>query len=239
MNQPKPLQDKVILITGANRGIGRALSLLVAKLGAEVILVGRAIKQLESLYDEIEALGAKEPAIYPINLLQATPDHIIELKNNIEGLFGRLDILVHNAGITGPLTPIAQLAPHDWQQILQINLNVPYLLTHGLLPLLQKSKAGKILFPIPNDLDHTKAFWGAYQASKQGLKSLATCLSKELNHTTVESHCIMLPKTQTDATLKAYPGLKKEDFCDTNTTASYYLPFMGLKETTEESLTVS
>jgi NAD(P)-dependent dehydrogenase (short-subunit alcohol dehydrogenase family) len=229
------LQNRVVLITGANKGIGKELSLLCAKLGAEVILTGRNVKQLETVYDEICEHDYPEPAIFPINLPKATPQHILDLKENIDSLFGKLDILVHNAGMTGPLTPIQHLKPQDWQQIIQLNLNAPYLLTSILLPLIQKSDSGRIIFPIPREANQNKAFWSAYAASKAGLQSFAKTLNQELINSTAKSICLELPKTQTELTLKAYPGIDLDKYCSAKECAALYIPHLYELKDSEKS----
>ena len=222
--------NKTILVTGANRGIGKALSLFCAKEGAEVILVGRNLKGLEKVYDEICELGGKEPAIYPINLLQATPEHIQELTTNINDMFGKLDILIHNAAITGDIAPCELIKPIDWLQVIQLNLNVPFLLTQGLMPLLKKAPKARVCFALPQDNEFPKAYWGAYGASKAGLRHFALSLNKELQLSSVDCHCIQLPKAQTDMMRKAYPGCDAGDFVSINEIISQYKPYLHLEK---------
>ncbi len=205
------MKDKVVLITGAGQGIGRALSIDLAKGGSTVILVGKTLKKLESVYDEIVALGAPEPAIYPINLLNMTPEHANECVENTRRLFGRLDVLIHHAGISGPICQVDHLAPHQWQQVVHLNLNVPYLLTHAFLPLLRQTAHSKIIFTVADEASHPKAYWSAYSASKSGLVAFAQSLHEELEaNTTISVHCINPGKVRTAFRMRAYPGIEPE-----------------------------
>lgn len=202
------LAEKIILVTGASRGIGKALALSTASQGATVILLGSQLKKLEAVYDEIVAHGYPEPAIFPINLLRTQPEHIDELVHNIGQQFGRLDGLVHNAGISGQITPLEHLLPHKWQEVIQINLNIPYLLTHKLLPLLKLSISASIIFTIADEALNAKAYWSAYSASKFGIMGLAQALQQELEtNTRIRVHCVNPGKVRTALRINAYPGI--------------------------------
>lgn len=218
------LHEKVILVTGASRGIGRALALAVAKEGATVILVSKSVKKLEAVYDEITALGYPEPAIHPINLVKMTPDDAHTLAESIEKMFGRCDAIIHNAGISGPITPVEHLAPHQWQEIVHLNLNVPYLLTYALLPLLKKSTTASILFTTADEANRGKAYWGAYSASKSGVRGLAQTLHEELeNNTTIRVNCINPGKVRTALRVNAYPGIDPEEFPAPESITEHYI----------------
>jgi NAD(P)-dependent dehydrogenase (short-subunit alcohol dehydrogenase family) len=205
---PNCLADQIILITGASSGIGRALALQAAKYGATTILIGKTLKKLESLYDQIVQAGYPEPAIHPLNLRSAEPKHALELAQSIHSLFGRLDAVVHNAGMSGQIAPLEHLPPHVWQEVIQVNLNAPFLLTHALLPLLKESKYASILFTTPDESHHPKAYWGAYSASKKGLLGLAKTLHLELeDNTTIRVNCINPGCVRTALRVNAYPGI--------------------------------
>ena len=133
------LKDHVILITGAGDGIGAAVAKDCAAKGATVILLGKTIKKLEKVYDEIIAAGYPEPAIYPLDLLQAREEQYQQLAEVIEKEFGKLDGLVHNAGLLGSLIPLANHSTEQWIKVMQVNLHAPYLMTQACLPLLKKS----------------------------------------------------------------------------------------------------
>ena len=144
--KPNSLNNRVVLVTGASKGIGRSVAKAYAKQGATVILLARSIPELESLYDEIDEAGYPTAAIYPFNLANAAPKDYEDLAANIEKHFGRLDGLLHNAAILGSLTPIEHYPLEQWYQVLQVNLNSAYLLSHVTLPLLKKSSDASIIF---------------------------------------------------------------------------------------------
>ncbi len=218
------LAGKVILITGASSGIGRALAKACAMQGASTILLGKSLKKLESLYDEIMAANCPEPAIHPLNLVQTQPKDAYELAQHIQQLFGKLDAIVHNAAITGPITPLEHLAPEKWQEVIQLNLNVPFLLTHALLPLLRLSKDPSILFTSANEANQAKAYWSAYSASKFGVTGLAQSLHEELSdNTDVRINCINPGIVRTDLRVKSFPGIEPSTFPSPEEVVPYYI----------------
>ena len=125
------LAGRVILVTGAGDGIGKAVSLAFAAHGATVILLGRTTSKLESVYDDIVTAGGDKPAIYPMDLQGAVPDDYQQLAQRIESEFGRLDGLLHNAGLLGSLTSIEHYDPMEWLRVIQVNLHAPFLLTQA------------------------------------------------------------------------------------------------------------
>ncbi|MGD9591246.1 MAG: YciK family oxidoreductase [Candidatus Berkiella sp.] len=219
----QPLKDQVILITGAGSGIGRSLAMHAAQMGATTILLGKTLKHLETLYDEIMANNYPEPAIHPLNLLQAQPKDANELATSIQNLFGRLDAIIHNAGCTGPITPLEHLAPQKWIDVIQLNLNVPFLLTHALLPLLHLSSKASILFTSANESTHAKAYWSAYSASKFGIMGLAQSLHEELENTHIRVNTINPGVVRTNLRIKAYPGIDPLTFTSSDDVVPYYL----------------
>ena len=140
------LKDKVIMVTGAGDGIGRAAAITYAQHGATVILLGKTLEKLEAVYDQIEALGAPQAAIIPLDLSTATEREYIELTDNIDSEFGRLDGLLHNASLLGMRTPIENYDPITWEKVMKVNAYAPFILTQNLLPLLRLSENGTIAF---------------------------------------------------------------------------------------------
>ncbi|EHQ52096.1 short-chain dehydrogenase/reductase SDR [Ectothiorhodospira sp. PHS-1] len=173
---PDLLKDRVILVTGATGGIGRALSLACAAHGATVILLDKAIKSLEKVYDEIEAAGGPQPAIYPMNLEGATAKDYQDLAENVGNEFGRLDGLVHNAAFVGYLTPLKHYDLELWARVMTVNLHAPFLLTHAVLPLLEQSPDPSVVF---STHDCQKAYWGGFGVAKAGQQGLMDILAKE------------------------------------------------------------
>lgn len=201
------LNDRVILITGANDGIGHALAVRSACLGAQVILHGRNTKKLEAVYDEIVAIeGTMRPSIAVLDLSIADGDAYSTLAKSIEEEFGRLDGLVHNAGILGQRLSIEQYDVTEWQRVLHINLTAPFVLTQHAIPLLRQSKDPSIIFTSSGVGRVGKAFWGAYSVSKFGVESLSQILANENLHTALRVNCVNPGPVRTKMRLEAYPA---------------------------------
>jgi NAD(P)-dependent dehydrogenase (short-subunit alcohol dehydrogenase family) len=175
--QVPDLTGRTLLVTGAGAGLGEALALAAGQAGAEVILLGRSVRKLESVHDRILADGGPQPAILPLDLEGATPDDYHDIAERIDDQCGRLDALIHNAAITGPLTPLEQYPPLEWMRVMQVNLNAPALLTQACIPLLRKAPSPKVLFIGDR---RAQAYWGAYGVAKTGLDALAKMLDQEL-----------------------------------------------------------
>ena len=159
------LNSKVILVTGANKGFGLAISMDLAKAGATVIMLGRDLSSLEYAYDAVVDAGYKEPILYPLDLEGASPENYQELQDNILEKFNRLDGLIHNAAILGTQMPIDQYDIKLWYSTLQINLSAPFMLTQFLIPALKKSDDARILFLSSSVGRKARAYWGAYSIS--------------------------------------------------------------------------
>lgn len=202
----KQLTGHVILITGASRGLGRALAIALAELGATIILMARTVPLLEQVYDEIVAQGSPEPAIYPLDLVNASPDDYREVSNRITNTFGRLDGIIHNAALLGQLTPIEHYDIKQWFTVMQSNINAPFLLTQALLPLLKQSNDARLLFTSANEGEQGKAYWGAYGVSKFALTGLAQTLQQELEETAIHVHVVNPGIMQTRLRSQAYPA---------------------------------
>ncbi len=173
------LHERVIAITGAGDGIGRALALACARHGATVVLIGRTIAKLEAVYDSIEEAGGPQPAIYPIQLATATQRDYEEAADRLGEAFGRLDGLVHNAAELGILSPVHMIDPESWYRALQVNLNAPFLITRAWLPLLSRSSDASMIFTTDAVAREGKPFWGAYGVSKRAIEAFADILAHE------------------------------------------------------------
>jgi NAD(P)-dependent dehydrogenase (short-subunit alcohol dehydrogenase family) len=201
------LQDRIILVTGAGAGIGRAAALAYAALGATVVLAGRTLEKLEQVYDEIEAAGHPQPAIVPLNLESATEHEYQELANTLEQEFGHLDGLLHNASLLGLRTPIESYDPVVWNQVMQVNVNASFMLTQALIPLLNASQDASIVFTTSSVGRTGKAYWGAYGVSKFATEGLAQILAQELENTSnTRVNCINPGATRTQMRASAYPA---------------------------------
>ena len=204
---PDLLKDRIILVTGAGDGIGRACARACAAHGATVILLGRTIRKLELVYDEIEQAGHPQPAIYPLNLEGATAKDYEDLATTLKQEFGRLDGLLHNAAMLGTLTPIAHYDVELWYKSIQVNLNAPFLLTQACLALLMDSPDASVVFTSDRVGRHGRAYWGAYGIAKAGIEGLMQTLADELEtNTRVRVNSIDPGAVRTAMRALAYPG---------------------------------
>ena len=225
---PDLLKDRVILITGATDGIGKALALSVAKLGAQVILHGRNVKKLESVYDEIVAVEASaRPSIAAIDLATADSDAYVSLANSTSNEFGRLDGLVHNASILGQRLSIEQYDAAEWQQVMHVNLTAAFALTQVLLPLLKESPDPSIIFTSSGVGRVGKPFWGAYAVSKFGTEGLSQILANEHEHSALRVNCINPGPTRTKMRLAAYPAEDRDALRTPEDVLPAYLYLLG------------
>ena len=207
--QPAPLSlaDRVILITGAGDGIGRAAARAFAEQGATVILLGKTQGKLEQVYDEIIAAGYAEPVIVTLDLQYLTPDTARDLASMIEQETGRLDGLLHNAALLGSITAIQDYSPDRWQQVMQVNLHAAFLLTQALLPLMQQAPDASIVFTSSSVGRKGRAFWGAYAVSKCAIEGLSETLADELDGVSaIRVNTINPGATRTRMRTAAYPG---------------------------------
>ena len=204
--QEGELEGKVILVTGANRGFGLAITKDLAKAGATVIMLGRDLGSLEYAYDAVVDAGYKEPILYPLDLEGATPENYQELQDNILDKFKKLDGLIHNAAILGTQMPIDQYDIKLWYSTLQINLSAPFMLTQFLIPTLMKSDDARILFLSSTVGREARAYWGAYSVSKFGIEGFAKTLSEELEKTQITVNTINPGKIRTEMRRTAYPA---------------------------------
>ncbi|MDX1656005.1 MAG: YciK family oxidoreductase [Candidatus Competibacteraceae bacterium] len=224
--QPAPdlLQDRVILVTGAGDGLGRAAARRFADHGATVILLGRTIPKLTAIYDEIEGSGGAH-GIYPINFEGATPKDYLDLAEVVEKEFGRLDGLLHNAANVGALTPILHYDLELWYKVLQTNLNAPFMLTRALLPLLARAPDASLVF---SEDRAERAYWGAYGVSKGAIRSLMKILADELEaNTPVRVNAIYPGKVRTKLRLKVYPAADPGQWAEPEAVMGPYLYLMG------------
>lgn len=229
--QPAPdlLKDRIILVTGAGAGIGRAAALSYAAHGATVILLGRTVEKLEAVYDEIEANGHPEPAIIPLDMEGATASDYQEIADKIRETFGRLDGLLHNASLLGNLTPIEHYDPETWNKVMQVNVNGHFLMTRAFIPLLRESGDGSIVFTSSSVGRKGRAHWGAYAVSKFATEGLMEILADELNdeRNNVRVNSLNPGGTRTQMRLMAYPGENPERNPEPHEIMDAYLYLMG------------
>ena len=200
------LRDRVVLVTGAAGGLGRATAIAAAASGATVILLGRKVPQLEKVYDAVAALGRAQPAIYPMDLSGATAKDYADLAATIETEFGRLDGIVHAAAHFDSLRPALNIAPEEWLRALHVNLSAPFLLTQACGELLSRADDASVVFVLDDPDRMRRAHWGGYGVAKQALSGLAAILHDEWENTPVRVHTVVPPPMRTALRRAAYYG---------------------------------
>jgi NAD(P)-dependent dehydrogenase (short-subunit alcohol dehydrogenase family) len=228
--QPDPdlLKGRVILVTGCGDGIGRAAAINYALHGATVVLHGRSINKLEIIYDEIEALGAPQPAILPLQLSSASAHDYDTLFHTLDKQFGRLDGILHNAGILGERVTLENYPAEVWDEVLNVNLRAPFVLTQALLPLLKRSDSASIIFTSSGVGRDARAEWGAYSVSKFGIEALSQIFAREFaDQDNIRFNCINPGGTRTAMRAKAYPSEDPKTLPTPEDIMPAYLYLMG------------
>ncbi len=201
------LANRTIVVTGAGDGIGRSAAKTYAAFGATVILVGKTISKLESVYDDIENAGHPKAAIYPLHLGGAVTKDYRDMHDVLEKEFGKIDGLLHNASILGDRKAIAQTDSEQWLEVMQINLNAEFMMTQALLPLLEQSDDASIIFTSSSVGRKGRAYWGAYGVSKFATEGLMQTLAEELANTSnIRVNSLNPGATNTPMRRTAYPG---------------------------------
>ena len=200
----QPLINRIALVTGASRGIGRAAALALAAAGAHVVAVARTQGALEALDDEVKALSGLSATLVPMDI---TEDGALDqLGGAIHQRFGRLDVLVHAAAILGPLTPVAHLDPAHWDKVVATNLTATYRLIRSVEPLLRASDRPRAIFLTSGRAARPKAFWGAYGATKAALDNLVCAWADELEQTNIRAVLLDPSAMRTRMRAEAMPG---------------------------------
>ncbi|MGQ0672828.1 MAG: SDR family NAD(P)-dependent oxidoreductase [Hyphomicrobium sp.] len=199
----KRLKDRLALVTGASRGLGRAVAVALGAEGAHVVLVGRTVGALEEVDDEVRAKGGKA-TIVALDL--SAGDKLDQLGPALYQRWGKLDILVLNAGILGPLSPLAHITSDAWSSVVDINLNANWRLIRTLDPLLRRSEAGRVVVVTSGAASGENAYWGPYAVSKAALEALARTYAAEMQSTTVRVNIVNPGAMRTAMRAKAFPG---------------------------------
>lgn len=200
------LKDKVILVTGAGAGIGKQAALSYAEHGATVILLGRTVTKLEQTYDEIESAGYPQAAIIPLDMKGASKQNYLDMADTIEQQFGRLDGILHNAGLLGVISPFEQIGEDSFDDVMQVNVKAQFLMTQALLPLLHKSDDARIVYTSSSVGHQGRAFWGTYSISKFATEGMMQVLADELADSKIKVNAINPGATRTGMRAKAYPA---------------------------------
>jgi NAD(P)-dependent dehydrogenase (short-subunit alcohol dehydrogenase family) len=226
--QPDELRGRVILVTGAGDGIGRAVSLALARAGAQVILLGRTVRKLEAGHAENAKLWAAEASIVPLDLERALAADYEAVAAAIEQRYGRLDGLLHNAALLGTLTPIEQYDVPTFMRVMHVNVTAEFVLTRQLLPLLRGSPDGALLFTSSGVGNRGRAYWGAYSISKFAVEGMAQVLAQELEGTSsVRVNIIDPGRVRTRMRRQAYPSEAPESLPTADALTAPYLALLG------------
>ena len=205
--RPDELAGRVIAVTGASGGIGRAVALACAQFGATVILIGRNARKLEAVHGEIETAGGPEPIIALLDLEKAIASDYDQLASAVSERFGRLDGLLHNAGILGTLSPIEHHDVPTWCRVMHINVTAAFALTQVLLPALKKSQDASVLFTSSSVGRRGRAYWGAYAVSKFATEGFMQVLAAEIeNITSIRVNSLNPGRARTMMRRQAYPA---------------------------------
>lgn len=229
------LKDRIALITGASRGIGRAVALAYAREGAHIIAVARTSGALEELDDEIGAAGGSATLVR-LNLTHSAK--VDALGPTIFQRWGKLDILIANAGILGTLTPLGHVNERDWQQVLDINLTANWRLIRTLDPLLKKSDAGRAIFVTSGAARNCRPYWGPYSVSKAALEALVKTYAGELAQTSVRANLLNPGAVATAMRAKAMPGEDPETLATPDDIAETFVK-MALPEFSDNGVIVN
>lgn len=222
------LEGRIILVTGAASGIGRAAAKSFAAHAATVVLLDKVIPRLESLYDEIQDAGGPEPAIYPLNLEGASLKDYEDLAETLKREFGRLDGLLHNAALLGGLTPLGQYDLELWTRVMQVNLHAPYLLTRCCLDVLARSTDASVVFTAADVGRRARAYWGAYGISKFAVEGMMQILADELEeNSSIRVNTLDPGPVRTAMQVSAYPAANPAQWSEPEAIMPAYLYIMG------------
>jgi NAD(P)-dependent dehydrogenase (short-subunit alcohol dehydrogenase family) len=226
---PRELEDRVIAITGASDGIGRAVALASARHGARLILLGRNQRKLEGVLGEIKALGAApEATVAVLDLAKALAADYDRLAAAVLERFGRLDGLLHNAGDLGTLSPIEHYDVPTWCRVMHVNVTAAFALTQVLLPALKSSADASILFTTSGVGRRGKAYWGAYAVSKFAIEGLTQVLAQELEGiTSIRVNALNPGPARTRMRRQAYPAEDIEKLPEPRELTAPYLALLG------------
>jgi NAD(P)-dependent dehydrogenase (short-subunit alcohol dehydrogenase family) len=225
---PQELTGRVIAVTGAGDGIGRAVALACAEYGAEVVLIGRTAEKLQAVHAMIENAGAASASIAVLDLETAVARDYDALAAAILERYARLDGLVHNAAILGMLAPIEHYDVPTWCRVLHVNLTAAFALTQVLLPHLKASRDASVLFTTSAVGRRGRAYWGAYAVSKFGIEGLTQMLAAELeNVSAIRVNALNPGRARTRMRRQAYPAEELESLPLPATLTRPYVALLG------------
>jgi NAD(P)-dependent dehydrogenase (short-subunit alcohol dehydrogenase family) len=199
----KPLADRIALVTGASRGIGAATALALARAGAHIVAVARTVGGLEELDDEIQAAGGSATLV-PLDVRDH--DGIARLAQALSERYRRLDVLIGNAGVGGPSSPLEHVEPKAWDEVMAVNVTANWHLIRHMGPLLRLSDAGRAVFISSGSASNARAYRGSYAAAKAALEVLARTYANETLSTAVRVNVFVPGPTRTRLRAAVMPG---------------------------------
>lgn len=225
--RPDELAGRVIAITGPTRGIGHSIALACARHGAEVVLIGRNVKKLEAVHAEIETHGG-QATIAVLDLERSLAPEYEAVANGVQERYGRLDGLLHNAGILGTLAPIEHYDVPTWCRVMQVNVTAAFALTKVLLPALKRSQDASVVFISSTVGRHGRAYWGAYAASKFAVEGLSQVLAAEVAEISqIRVNTLNPGATRTLMRRQAFPSENPADLPAPEELIGPYLALLG------------
>jgi NAD(P)-dependent dehydrogenase (short-subunit alcohol dehydrogenase family) len=226
--RPDLLAGRVILVTGASSGLGRAASLAFARHGATVALLARNEAKLEAVYDEIIAAGGAEPAMFPYDLTIADDRSMETLAGTIAHHLKRLDGMLHSAHQFYNLTPLTLQTLDQWQTLMRVNLIAPFALTRACMPLLKQAPDASVVFTGETHGHQPAAFWGGYAVAKSGLETLTRIWADEISpEETLRINTLIPGQVATSLRARTHPGLAPETLPSPDDLMPWYLYLMG------------
>lgn len=222
------LAGRIILISGAGGGLGGVAAKACAAAGARIVLLDRAVKSLERIHDEILASGALQPAIYPLDLGNASESDFLELAEIIEANFGALHGLLHSAAELGSLGPLADVGMGQWDALLRVNLTAVHALTRALLPLMQRADDASLVFTSDSSARMGRAYWGGYGVAKMALEGMARMWAEELASAGRIRVNVLTPgPVRSPLRRKSHPGELPEETPPPESLAARYVYLLG------------
>ena len=217
-------ENKVIMVTGAANGIGKAVTIALAEHGATVLMLDKKSRHLEKLFDEIVDRGFEEPIIIPIDLMEVTPESATELAQAIVNDIGKLDGVLHNAAELGSPSPLDQYDMDYWNSVMHTNLQAPYILSRALLPLLKQDYSTNLVFTSADVGREAAAYWGAYSIAYAGIEAQMTIWAEELeNVSNIKVNSIDPGPVRTSFRRRSHPGESQEKLVTPQSIADAYL----------------
>lgn len=219
--------SKTILVTGAADGIGKAVTLALAQAGVTVLMLDKKARHLEKVYDEILNRGFQEAVILPVDLNSVSPESATAIAQSVHDDFGCLDGLLHNAAELGSPSPMDQYDMKYWQEVLQVNLHAPYLLTRALLPLLKQDHQTNVLFTSADVGREPAPYWGAYAIAYAGLEAQMKLWAEELETVSnIKINSINPGPVRTSFRRRSHPGESQETLATPQSISPTYLKIL-------------